>query len=320
MRLRRLRLPQTIAAVTALAVMTALLLHPDRYLRAVSDGVLLWATCVLPSLLPFMLLTRIVAGLGTPPGVSKRLSPAAHALFGVSGIGGGIFLLGVVSGYPVGAKLVADAVASGGVSREEGKRLALFCSCGAPLFIVGSMGTALLHAPAVGWTVYAGHALAAVLCGVLFSKLPGLRRKNKCTAAAKPVLAPPKIDLFALTQSTVLSVLGVGLWVSVFYMASDMLMDVGLFSGGTMLSAALMGLVEVTRGTAMLAPFVAASPRAVAAVAAGLVSFSGVCIHIQTLAFLLPAGVKPLPYLAAKAAHAVLAAAVTYPLALLFLR
>lgn len=59
------------------------------------------------------------------------------------GIGGYAFIMGIISGYPVGAKIVTEFRKNGNCSRAEAERLLSFTNNSGPLFIIGTIGVSM---------------------------------------------------------------------------------------------------------------------------------------------------------------------------------
>ena len=113
-----------------------LLLHPSEALLAARDGLTLWLNVMLPTLLPFLILTGILLKTGN---IRKLLTPGAtlvKILLGLSPAGTYVLLLGLLCGYPMGAKLAHDLYINGQISRREGEYLLTFSCNASPAFIL----------------------------------------------------------------------------------------------------------------------------------------------------------------------------------------
>ena len=91
-------------------------------------------------------------------------------LFGISPFGANAFLLGIFSGYPIGAKTVVELEASGQITHREGNHLLRFCNNAGPLFIIGTVGVGMFGNKMYGYLLLLSHILSAVLLGLLFRK------------------------------------------------------------------------------------------------------------------------------------------------------
>lgn len=288
--------------VGAIAV---LLVFPQKSASLVFEGLSLWAACVLPSTLPFLFFCALFTRLRAYPKFAGKLSPVAGKLFRVSGAGACCGLISALSGYPVGAKIAADLVLRGEICKEERFRVAALASTSGPAFLVGAVGARLFQSVKAGWILFFAH-LAAVWIVCFFLRFTVKK------GASRPRSVPAVQTQNALSESlsqTVAAATLAGASIAIFYAFARLLAGA---VQNEFLSAILSGLVEMTSGCKTLSPM--KTPLALA-LSAFFVTFGGVCVLVQQLAFLAPAGVKPLPFLAVKALQGALAAALCFALA-----
>lgn len=95
-------LGSTLLALAALVLCSAQAMESARY------GLMLCAQMIVPSLLPFFILSSLLRQLGLPGVLGRLLAPVTERLFGIGGAGASAFLLGVTGGYPLGAATVVQ--------------------------------------------------------------------------------------------------------------------------------------------------------------------------------------------------------------------
>lgn len=139
-------------------------------LTAATNGLTLWATCVVPSLFPFFVISNLLSQTKVVSFVGKLLDKLMRPLFNVPGIGGFAFVMGLISGYPVGAKVVSDFREQGLVTKDEGERMLAFTNNSGPLFIISSVGISLFGDTTTGLLLLCTHILACVTVGILLGK------------------------------------------------------------------------------------------------------------------------------------------------------
>lgn len=107
----------------------------------------LWATQLVPSLFPFMLITNLFT-----PFLSKLLLKKSqkfnfisYKIFGLSPYGMYIFFIGQISGYPIGAKLTAAAYSQNHISKSEAHYLLTICNQSSPAFLEFYVGSFALQ-------------------------------------------------------------------------------------------------------------------------------------------------------------------------------
>lgn len=120
-----------------LPLLLFLFLFPKESLQASGQGVDLWFHTVLPTLLPFIILSNILVRSGFILPLLARLNPLWNRLLGISSGGAYAWILGLLCGYPMGARLTANLCRDGEISREEGIFLLCFCNNASPMFLSG---------------------------------------------------------------------------------------------------------------------------------------------------------------------------------------
>lgn len=121
-----------------------LLFHPKEALTGVKNGLGLWLNIMLPTLLPFLILTGALLKTGN---IRKLLKPSAFfwkTFFGLSPAGAYVLILGLLCGYPMGAKLAHDLYINQQISHREGEYLLTFSCNASPAFIISYLSGILL--------------------------------------------------------------------------------------------------------------------------------------------------------------------------------
>lgn len=116
------------------------ILFPEVVNRGAKTGLLLWFHTVLPALLPFMILSTFMVKENITGVVSRVAAPIFCRLFGVSRAGCYPVAIGFLSGYPVGARTVAQVYGQGMITREEAQYILSFCNNASPMFMLEYIG------------------------------------------------------------------------------------------------------------------------------------------------------------------------------------
>ena len=296
------------AAFLLLVLFAAVFLSsPARFGQSVLNGLMLWLSAIVPTALPLLVVLSLMVRSPAFFAVTRRLSPFAEKLFRIPGAGAGAMLLSLLSGYPAGARTVAELASDGRLQKGDVFYTACLASTSGPAFCLGA-AAAMFSSPAAGMVLFGSHLLAVWSAGFL---LPRLTRHK--AEPAPPPLPRAREPFSALLYSAVQAVLSVGALIALFFCLKEMLFSLlpPLSGYG---EGVLSGLLEVTAGVSALANL--KTPLSLA-LAAAEVSFGGLCVNAQQLSFLAGTGVKMLPFLLVKCAHGLLAFAVCYPLAML---
>ena len=132
----------------------------------VKEGMRLAVGCVIPSSFPFMIISDIYVAYGSPENL-RLLGMIFSRAFGISESGLGAFICGNVGGFPIGAKMCADAYASGALDKREAERLIPLSNNPSCAFVIGGVGIGMWGDIRVGFVLLISVYLATVICGVV---------------------------------------------------------------------------------------------------------------------------------------------------------
>lgn len=148
-----------------------LVLFSSSNFTAAKNGLKLWANNVVPALFPFFVAIELLKYTNLVYFFSKRLNKFMMPLFNVSGVSAFPFVMGLISGYPVGAKIVSNLYEENAFSKDEAERTLAFTNNSGPLFIIGTVGTAFYANTTIGVTLLFTHILASISIGLLFGAI-----------------------------------------------------------------------------------------------------------------------------------------------------
>lgn len=147
----------------------AVFAFPDGMKRGVVSGLSLCGTNVIPSLFLFSVITgfAVESGLTKPMG---HLFKYPARLFSLTGEEFAVFLMSLVSGYPVGAHLISRLCSQEKTDRDKAKRMLAFCVNAGPAFIIIVCGEGVFGSAAVGIRLFAAHVSASVIIALFTAK------------------------------------------------------------------------------------------------------------------------------------------------------
>lgn len=112
-----------------------ILVYPTEALKAAREGLNLWLNVMIPTLLPFLICTGILVQTGL---ISRLLAPFKtlwKIVFGISPAGAYAVLVGMLCGYPMGAKTTSDLYENGQITKKEAEYLLTFVNQPSPVFV-----------------------------------------------------------------------------------------------------------------------------------------------------------------------------------------
>ncbi len=155
--------------ITITIVFLALLfLFPSASFEGAKKGLLLWFQIVLPTLLPFLIFSNLMFHLNITHTFSVFLYPVLKKIMPVSPDGCYPVAIGLLSGYPMGAKACADMTTSEKITVSEGQFLLAFCNNASPMFLLNYLLIQSLHIKE-GIPVLMGILIgSSLLCGYIY--------------------------------------------------------------------------------------------------------------------------------------------------------
>lgn len=283
-----------------------LIILPKLSIKTFYDGIVIWATKVLPALLPFFILTKLLSYTQFISTLGKFLSPVTKKLYGVGGISGYVYTMSIISGYPVGAKILSDLYSNKTITKSHAITISSFTSTSGPLFILGTVAIGLFENTKLGIIIMISHYIGALINGFLY------RRKNNTTVVQeKQIESNPLSDSMT---SSIISIMTVGGFIALFYMFLNILLSINFFSpivntlsligiDKTISTGIICGLIEVTTGAITLSqcylPLILIAP-----ILTFIISFGGLSIHAQAFCFLKNIDIKYSTFLLQKTTQA----------------
>lgn len=299
--------------LTVLAALGLLLWMPAQAAEGARQGLALCAQVLIPSLLPFLILSSLCTALGLPALLAGTCAPLLTRL-GLPPVCAAPLLLGLTGGYPVGAAALAELVRAGTLTDEAASRALPWCNNTGPGFIVGVAGAAVFGSVRAGLALYLCHVLAALALALASAK--------RCGGGAAMLPAPPSSSLAAALPDSVRSaataMLGICAYVVFFSVLTALLRAAGVFSAlsaalalrfGTEMrfaSALLSGLLELSSGVGAMRGLPPTPGNA--ALCAFLLGFGGLSVHAQTLYAVSGTTIKCARHFAGRIVHGLLSA------------
>ena len=170
---------KTISLATIVTIMAvALVVFPQDSFEASKSGLHMWWQIVFPSLLPFLIMSELLISFGVVSFLGVILEPLMRPFFGVPGVGGFVWAMGLASGFPAGAKFTARLRLEKQLTRIEGERLVSFTNSSNPLFIFVAISVGFFHNPKLGVILAVSHYVGNVIVGCYHAFLWEKRRND----------------------------------------------------------------------------------------------------------------------------------------------
>ena len=288
------------------------IINPSICMQATSNGLHIWLVNVVPALFPFFIFTRIITSLNQNS--IPALDRCTYKFFHTKN-SGLIYALSLLSGYPVGAKMISNYYDTGSINKSTAIKMFSFCSTSGPMFIIGTVGIAVFNSTKIGYILLIGHIIGSFLNGLLY--------RGKNLNIDIQTSSPPNTNsLNDTVYDSIISILLVGGYIIFASVIIELLKlsNILPFIAETIciipcfnydaVYAILCGIIEITNGLILLGS-TNISLNIKVIISSAIIAFSGICIMLQSTAFLNKIGIKKSTMLKQKITQAIFTTLVT---------
>ena len=244
-----------------------------------------------PSLFPFLVISKMTMLSGCAGYIGRLCHPVTSRLFSLSENGSFLFLIGIICGYPVGAKSVADMIKDKEITVSEGERLILFCNNSGPLFVIGAVGYGMFFSTEYGIILYISHILSAMVIGIF------MRKKVISDGIIKHSKNQPYFT--KAVEESIFTVINISAYV-IFFASVCAIINNILPNSLNIIKFIICSSLEVTGGIKNLSLMTNLTIRSKLIITSFLIGFGGICIIMQTKGVISGSGLKIYPYICAK--------------------
>lgn len=301
-----------------------IIISPTTILSSTRNSLLLWSNIIVPSLFSFLVLSELLNITGINTLIGRILTHIMRPIFKLPGISSIAIVLGMTSGYPIGAKTTADLLKSKKISLEDANHLITFTNNSGPLFLSGAVGIGIYQSPIIGNLLLISHYISAILVGILFRFI----KKNTDNSSSFD-----KSNIEIISFSKIGSILGeiikrslstlfmLGGFIVIFAVFTSILDSLGflhyisktffpkldIYTGKSI----IYGLLEVTTGITSLANSELSLFFKII-ITSFLIGFGGLSVHLQTLNILSDTDISTTKYFAGKTLQAILSSIISF--------
>ena len=293
------------SVISVILFTLGLLLSPVEIAQGVKSGLALAGNNLIPSLFPFMVLSSYTVSSPVADLTAKLLNRPAIKLFKTNGYGLCAVVLGLLGGYPIGARAVAEFYAQKKISRRQAQSLLLWSVNPGPAFVIISIGSFMYTGIKIGIILYASIVIASIITGFTASFFI----KEQYVPTVSTEHSQNKSIFSDSVKNASQAMISICSWVVIFS-ASGALATKYLPSG---FATAFKALSEVTTGCNTIAMLKLPIP-----LTCGILGFGGFAILFQITDYLHKCEVKPQLYLCTRIINGALSAFICSELLKLF--
>lgn len=287
------------------------LFYPNIIMPEIYNSLILWSTKVVPSLLPFFLLTHFLMNYGLTNILSELFKPIMK-LFKTNSNNAFIFIMSILTGSPSNAFFACEAINNCLIDENDATKILMFSQFASPLFILGTVYNSLNNRKLCIIILVVTY-ITNIILALIFrnyntnSNYEKVSIKNIKNSLNKNISFGKILsNSIHKTFDTLLIILGS---ICFFNIVSISLKQ--LFSLNEIHYAFISGLLEMTQGINNVC--LLSIPISLKTILITIfLSFGGFSIHSQVLSITSDTKIKYLPYLVARILHALISGIVVF--------
>ncbi|MEG1255231.1 sporulation integral membrane protein YlbJ [Clostridium sp.] len=305
-----------------------IILNPKNCIAFTISGTKLFFYSVFPSLFPFLVIVNLIFAFGGIEIYSKFLGKIICTPLGLPKECSVVLLASIFCGYPLGARYASELYELKRIDKPTFQRLINIATNGSPLFIIGTVGTAMLHSTFLGYILLISNLLSCIIMGLI---LPG-RTKFKPYSTSKSLVAATKLENNSINFGVVLkdsledatkSCLSIGSFVVIFSLLINIIKSSALYRTALatlcisglipydLIDGLFLGFLEITNGCNILSVSTLSINTKVV-LCSFLIGFSGLSITSQVYSFLYKYKISMKKYISIKIIQGAICSFITF--------
>ena len=291
---------EIIAIIILCATLLFGLLISSEGAEFVRSGMLLAVSCVIPSSFPFMIISDVYAAYGRAEKL-HHLGRVFSRVLGIPPSALGAFICGNVGGFPLGAKMCADAYRENRLSESDAERLIPLSNNPSCAFIIGGVGIGMWGDVRVGFLLlFSVLSATLICCFITRGKYTNFDYTNNNTEQ--------NYNFVESVKRAGINCIGIISFISLFCVVCGILKK---RVKNALILYPFYSILEVTNAVSVISKSVDLPPALRLSLCAFSLGFGGVCVGMQSAVFVSGANLKMRKYYRIKLLEGVLSASIS---------
>lgn len=256
-----------------------------------------------PSLIPFLLLSNIIINYNLTDEISNIFKFIAVKIFKLNKNCSFVLFMSIISGAPSNSKYLKDLYDNNLIDNNDINKCLTFCHFTNPIFVINTIGLNFFSNKKIGIIILISQILSSFVIGLFCRNMKSSKTNIKKTNIDNKFINVLNNSIIN-TANSLLLILGIitfcliitSIIDSVFYINNDYKF--------------IYGLLEITQGLKYLS-ISNLNITIKIIIASFIISFGGICIHMQVFSILDNKKIRYLPYLFSRLIHASISSIIT---------
>ena len=237
-----------------------------------------------------------------------------------------VILASLFCGYPLGSRYACELYEERVIDKATLERLLNIATNGSPLFIIGTVGTAMLNSTFLGYILLISNALSCIIMGLILPTKKTIKYSSysNSSVAATQIKENPNfgVALKNALEDATKTCLSIGSFVIIFSVIINIIKSSGIYhtaltvlcSNGiinySVLDGLFLGFIEITNGCSIVTTS-SLSLNIKILICSFLIGFSGLSITFQVYSFVYKHHVSIKKYLSLKVLQGIICTLIT---------
>ena len=239
--------------------------------------------------------------------------------------------MGIISGYPTGAKIAVNFRENNICSKEEAERLLAFTNNSGPLFIIGTVGISLFGDVRIGYILLISHIISCLIVGIIFRNWKKWKSKFRNLYEYKEEKQIRLKDLGEILgnsiKKSIITILNIGGFIVIFSVIISILEESNFFEiienfcsniniPNGVATGVISGIIELTNGVNKIS-FLGSSNLYII-LASFLIGFGGISVLLQVYSVISKSDISIKPYFYGKLLQSIFSTMITFIILMFF--
>ncbi len=270
---------RTLFTICVFAVFVCLIADPGMTAKQVDRVLDVLYYSLIPATFPFIILSTLILKSGCGRSIG-RLFPFLTKLFNISQEAVSIFIIGLISGFPIGGVCARELYDKSLADKDECERICAFCNICSPAFMISIFGKGIMNDAKAGVILYIVSCLFSVVYGIILGHSGKRTLTYQSKADTGKVKTPEKTGLSDMICDCVgsagASCIRIYSFVIFFSLLTAVISEIVPLSG---ISTCLVsGFFEIASGLSMINGF---ESHIAFIIGSSVITFSGISVTMQ---------------------------------------
>lgn len=270
-------------------IVSALLFNSSEVVESIKLSFSICINNLFPTLIPLLLISNIFINYNLMNDLNDIFGTFFNKIFGINKNTTFSIIMSMISGTPSNAKYLKDTYDLNLIDESDINDCLKFCHFTNPIFILNTIGLTFLNSKKLGLIILISHFLSSFIIGIFRKKRKVFKENFNTNKKDKKNFISILSNSIISSFNTLLIILGV---ITTCLMLTCILNKILLINQDYKF---IYGLLEITQGLKYLS-ISNLNINIKAIISSFLISFGGICIHIQVFSILDNKKIRYIPY------------------------